>query len=146
MQHPTPLSIALDKAGFRRTEQRRLIGELIAARAGHFTAADLAAEASSRGLGLGRATIFRSLEVLLQMGLVERIDLPGGAHAYVGCAPRHHHHAVCSRCGTVVDFEDRELASVVTDVARRTGFRIDTHRLELFGLCPTCQAAGSWEA
>jgi Fur family ferric uptake transcriptional regulator len=142
MSTHTPLA-ALDGTGLRRTEQRRLVGELITARTGYFTAADLAADAEARGVALGRATIFRTLEVLLQMGVVERIDLPGGAHAYVGCAPRHHHHAVCSGCGAVVDFDDRELTSVVADVALRTGFRIDMHRLELFGLCPACQAAGA---
>lgn len=139
MSPTTTMSAAISRAGYRRTEQRRLLIELIAARTGHFTAADLGADARERLLDLGRATIFRTLEVLLQLGVVERIDLPGGGHAYVGCAPRHHHHAVCSGCASVVEFDDRELASVVADVARRTGFRIDTHRLELFGLCPACQ-------
>ncbi len=130
----------VDRAGLRQTRPRRLVAELIAARTGHFTAADIAADAQLREVPLGRATIFRTLELLRDAGALERIDLPGGAHAYVECAPRHHHHAVCSRCGTVVDFDDAELAVVVTEVARRTGFRIDSHRLELFGRCPACQA------
>ncbi len=130
----------VDRAGPRQTRPRRLVAELIAGRTGHFTAADLAADAQGRGLPLGRATIFRTLELLLGGGALERIDLPDGSHAYVECAPSHHHHAVCSRCGSVVDFDDAELAAVVRAVARRTGFRIDSHRLELFGLCPACQA------
>ena len=124
----------------RQTAPRRLVAELIASRPGHFTAADLAAEATARGLSLGRATIFRTLELLLDAGALERIDLPAGSHAYVACAPRHHHHAVCARCGQVVDFDDLELATLVRAVASRTGYRIDSHRLELFGLCPACRA------
>jgi len=134
---------AVDRAGYRRTAPRRLVTELIGGRSGHFTAADLAADARAQGLRLGRATIFRTLEVLLEVGVIERIDLPSGSHAYVGCAPRHHHHAVCSGCGTVVDFDDRQLASLVEEVAMRTGFQIDSHRLELFGRCPACRAAAA---
>jgi Fur family ferric uptake transcriptional regulator len=90
---------------------------------------------------VGRATIFRTLDVLSAAGVVERIDLPTGDHAYLTCEPSHHHHIVCSRCGRSDDVADAGLRSVVRDVARQTGYRVDDHRLELFGLCPTCQAA-----
>lgn len=125
----------------RQTGPRRFVAELIAEQPGHFTAADLADAAAARGRAPGRATIFRTLELLRSAGALDRIDLPDGSHAYIACEERHHHHAVCSRCGTVADFDDAELAGVVADVARRTGYRIETHRLELYGLCPACQAA-----
>ena len=67
--------------------------------------------------------------------------LPTREHAYVVCEPLHHHHVVCSRCGRVADIADEGLRTVVNEVARRTGYRVDEHRLELFGLCPGCQAA-----
>ena len=114
------------------------MADLIAARDGYFTAADLLADARARRLGIGRATVFRALEVLVELGAVERIDLPSGDHAYVACEPRHHHHVVCSRCGRASDIEDAGLLAVVDDIERRTGYRIDRHRLELFGLCPIC--------
>lgn len=131
---------ALEAAGARLTEPRRRVAELIAARDGHFTAADLADDAAARQLDIGRATIFRSLELLSSLGVVERLDLPSGEHAYVGCDPSHHHHVVCSRCGRSSDFEDAELAALVEAVGARTGYRIDSHRLELFGVCATCAA------
>lgn len=140
MSSPAPFVAALDAAGHRLTGPRRALVDLIAARDGHFTAADLVADVSARSLGIGRATVFRSLDVLLDLGVVERIDLPSGEHAYVACEPTHHHHVVCSRCGRAADIEDAGLASVVDDVEHRTGYRIDRHRLELFGLCPTCLA------
>ena len=140
MADPTPLMTALDRAGYRRTEPRRSLAALIAEQDGHFTAAELVSAARDRRLGLGRATVFRTLEVLAELGAVERLDLPSGEHAYVGCEPAHHHHVVCSGCGRSTEIDDAGLRSVVGDVARQTGYRIDAHRLELFGLCPACLA------
>jgi Fur family ferric uptake transcriptional regulator len=138
MGDPAPIVSALDEAGYRLTEPRRSLAALIADQDGHFTAADLVTAARGRRLGVGRATVFRTLDVLAELGAVERLDLPSGEHAYVGCDPAHHHHVVCSRCGRSTEIDDAGLRSVVGDVARQTGYRIDTHRLELFGLCPTC--------
>ena len=140
MVDSTPLLRAMDRAGYRMTEPRRAVAQLISDQVGHFTAAGLVAEARSRRLGIGRATIFRTLDVLVTLGAVERIDLPSGDHAYVGCAPSHHHHVICSRCGRSAEIEDAGLKTVVREVSRRTGFRVDEHRLELFGLCPACLA------
>lgn len=137
----TPLLTALDRSDYRVTEPRRAVAQLIADRPGHFSAADLVDDARARRLRIGRATIFRTLEMLADLELVERIDLPSGDHAYVACEPSHHHHVVCSGCGRSQDIDDAGLRSVVRDVARRTGFRIDDHRLELFGLCPACRSA-----
>ena len=145
MTSPTPTPetplLALDRAGYRVTGPRRAVADLIAARLGHFTAADLVDDAAARRLDIGRATIFRTLEVLADVGAIERIDLPSGDHAYIACEPAHHHHVVCGRCGRAADADDAGLSAVVARIARATGYRIDDHRLELFGLCPECRAA-----
>jgi Fe2+ or Zn2+ uptake regulation protein len=141
MPDPVSLRTALGDAGYRSTDARRAIAELIAGRTAHFTAADLVADARRRRLGIGRATIFRTLDLLAELHAVERIDLPSGDHAYVACEPAHHHHVVCSTCGRSRDIDDAGWRAVVRDVERRTGYRIDDHRLELFGRCPACQAA-----
>ena len=130
---------ALGAAGYRLTGPRRTVADLIASRDGHFTSAELLDAARERRLRIGRATVFRALDVLLELGVVERIDLPSGEHAYVACEPAHHHHVVCSGCGRTKEFEDAELLSVVDGIERRTGYRIDVHRLELFGRCPDCR-------
>jgi Fur family ferric uptake transcriptional regulator len=85
--------------------------------------------------------VFRTLEVLEGLGAVERLDLPSGEHAYVGCEPAHHHHVVCSKCGRATEIADVGLRPILREVARQTGYRVDDHRLELFGLCPACLAA-----
>jgi Fur family ferric uptake transcriptional regulator len=143
MADPVPILADLAGAGYRVTGPRRAVAELIAARTGHFTAADLAADARARRLRIGRATIFRALDLLTELGVVERLDLPSGEHAYVPCDRAHHHHVVCRRCGRVGDVDDGGMRAFTHEVARRTGYLIDGHRLEMFGLCPDCRAAGS---
>jgi len=133
---------ALGAAGYRLTSPRRALAGLIAGWDGHFTADELIRASSRRRLGVGRATVFRSLEVLVDLGLVERLDLPSGEHAYVACEPTHHHHVVCSSCGRSTEVGDLGLGEMSEAIERATGFRIDTHRLELFGLCPACRDRG----
>ena len=99
---------------------------------------DLAAEVVQRDA---------AIDALERAGAIERLDLPSGDHAYVACAPAHHHHVVCSGCGRTAEVADGDLAALVGEIGRRTGFRIDEHRLELFGSCPACvEAAGGGDA
>lgn len=133
---------ALERAGYQATPNRRLVAELVASTGGHFTAADLLERGRRERVNIGRATIFRALDVLTSLHVVERLDLPSGAHAYVVCEPdEHHHHLICSGCGRSEDVADGELARLVDEIGSRYGFRIETHRLELFGICPGCAAA-----
>lgn len=142
MEDPQPIVSALDNAGYRLTGPRRALADLISARDGAaFTAADLVADVRARRLGIGRATVFRAIDILETVGAVERIDLLNGEHAYVACRPAHHHHVICSRCGSATEISDLGLGGFAREVARRTGYRVDEHRVELFGLCPACQRA-----
>ena len=134
-----PLVAALDRAGYRLTGPRRAVAELIVAREGHFSAADLIDDARARRLDIGRATIFRALDLFTELSVLERLDLPSGEHAYVPCEPEgHHHHIVCSGCGRVTEIEEVGLA--LEDVQRRTGWQVESHRLELYGRCPRCRS------
>lgn len=133
------LLTALDQAGVRLTGPRRELAALISRRQGHFTAADLLADAEDHNLGIGRATVFRLLELLADQNLVERVDLPDGRHAYVPCEPSHHHHLVCISCGAISEVDDCGIDAVTAEAAQRSGFEIQSHRLELFGRCPRCK-------
>ena len=136
-----PFVDTLERRGHLLTRPRRRVAELLGQRRGTFTAADLLDDADRQTMAVGRATVFRALELFTELGLLERIDLPTGEHAYVACEPTHHHHVVCSRCGRSVEFDDAGIAEIARQVERRTGFRIDRHRLELFGTCTECRAA-----
>ncbi len=140
MAASNPIVSALGDAGYRLTAPRLAVADLIATHDGHFTASDLAAAARDRRLGISRATLFRALDLLIELGVVERLDLPSGEHAYVPCAPAHHHHVVCSRCGRTAEVDDAGLLGAVREIERQSGFRIDAHRLEMFGLCRHCLA------
>lgn len=131
---------ALAAAGFRLTGPRRLVADLVAARAGGFTAAELLADRRARERRLGRATVFRTLDLLHRLGLLERLELAEGEHAYVRCEPAHHHHVICSRCGRATEVAGCALAGLAAQVGAASGYRIEQHRAEFFGLCPACQA------
>jgi Fe2+ or Zn2+ uptake regulation protein len=130
---------ALDRAGHRMTGPRLAVAYLVGAREGHFTAADLVSDARRHHPAIGRATVYRALDLFTTLQLVERVDLPGGDHAYVACDPVHHHHAICTRCGRSLDVDDFGLTGVLAEIGRRSGFRVTAHRLEIFGLCAACQ-------
>jgi Fe2+ or Zn2+ uptake regulation protein len=146
MTEPNPIMSALDLAGYRLTAPRRAVADLINEYDGHFTAQELEDAARRRRLGISRATLFRALDLLAELGVVERIDLPNGEHAYVPCARAHHHHVICSRCGRTTEVEDCGVSGAVAEIARRSGYRIDTHRLELYGLCAHCQRKSTTDA
>jgi Fe2+ or Zn2+ uptake regulation protein len=139
MSSAQPIVDALGTAGYRITEPRRTVARLVAARDGHFTANDLLADARALDLGIGRATIFRALDLFTELDVLERIDLPTGDHAYVPCEPQsHHHHLVCAVCGAVTEVEDLGLGAAIDEIERRTGWHVEQHRLELYGRCIDC--------
>ncbi len=142
MADAAAITRAFEDAGFRLTEPRRALATLIAVHDAPFTADDLLREARSRRLPAARATVFRTLDALAGLGAIERLDLPTGGHAFVACRPAHHHHVVCSGCGAAADVSDHGIGAALDAIATDTGFRIDRHRVELFGTCPRCQAAG----
>ena len=138
----TPASIVdtLGRRGRRLTGARRRVADLLDRHAGTFTAADLLDDAGQQDVPIGRATVFRSLDLFTDLGLLERIDLPTGEHAYVVCEPVHHHHIVCSVCGRQTEVEDAGVQAILAQMERQTGYHIDRHRLELYGTCPACRS------
>jgi Fur family transcriptional regulator, ferric uptake regulator len=133
---------ALDRAGERVTGPRRAVAGLVLAHDGHFTAAEVVEDARRCRPAVGRATVFRSLDLFTTLGLVERVDLPGGEHAYVVCDSVHHHHAICTSCGRSFDVHDAGLAGALEAIGDRSGFRVTAHRLEIFGICGACATTG----
>lgn len=141
MSDPAAMISALDQAGFHVTEPRRVVAGMIASRTGRFTALDLVREARRERRGVGRATIFRTLELFHSLGLVESIHLSTGEHAFVTCDPVHHHHVVCTGCGRSTDVLDIGMGPIAKAIEARTGYEIDEHRVEFLGLCPACRGS-----
>lgn len=131
-----------DRCGLRTTRPRRLIAEHLAARAGHadgFATEDLWQELQAIDAGIGRATVYRAVEVLLREGVLDRVSFADGTHRYRLCGSNHHHHIVCRSCQRVVEVDACLPPELLEAVARATQFQIDGHSLELFGHCPTCR-------
>jgi Fur family ferric uptake transcriptional regulator len=137
----------LEQEGYRLTGPRRRVLEEVVSRSVPFTSAELWETIQRVAPGTGRATVFRTLDLLVRMGVVQRIhqDPNGGrCHAYLACGDYHHHHLICSSCGIVADFqEDQALDALVREIERLTSFEVEGHRLELVGRCSTCRAAGT---
>lgn len=125
---------ALSSQGLRMTGPRLTIVQHIAQRIEPFTAEQLVADLHT----IGRATIYRTLDVLAAGHWLARIHRAEGEHAYVPAEP-HKHSLVCTKCGTSVTFESCDLDGVLNQLGQRTGFTIQGHTLEAFGLCTNCQ-------
>lgn len=137
----------LSQHGYRLTSPRQRIVEQALLHERPFTAEQLVAELRDHnvesGSNIGRATIYRTLEILASMDVLSRVIQPGGHAAYVVDAPGHRHHLVCSQCSATVAFTSCPIDELVRDLTADTRFQIHDHMLEVFGLCPECQPANS---
>src|ERR1044071_341455 len=113
----------LDEEGVRLTGRRELVVNAIAAKPGSFTPEALVDEL--RPHGIGRATVYRALEVLERMGVLTRVHL-GACHAFTVCDEGHHHHLLCSSCNAVVPVDARVIESEIQKLAERLQFQGDT--------------------
>jgi Fur family ferric uptake transcriptional regulator len=127
----------LEEADQRMTGQREVVVGAIAAKPGAFTAEALVDELRPRGVG--RATVYRTIELLDRLGMLTRMHL-GDCHGYTVCDEGHHHHLVCRGCGVVVPVDAGRVESEMQALARRLNFRMDTHTLEFSGYCAACAA------
>jgi len=110
-------------------------------KAGHHLSVDgLLARVRARIPDTGYTTVYRTLRLLVQQGLALERDF-GGTHTLFEPADTpHHDHAICSQCGEVMEFEDSDLEALQSRVARRLGFEVVSHRLEIYGRCRRCAA------
>jgi Fur family ferric uptake transcriptional regulator len=133
----------LRQDGSRLTRPRRAVAHVMAEAESVLTPEDVHARAASACPGIGLVTVYRTLDLLAELGYVSRVHLEANCHGYARRDLDHGHHVICRRCQTVVEFPGTEdLSPLVRRVARRTGFRVEGHLLELVGLCPSCQDGG----
>ena len=128
---------ALADAGFRSGGGRRQVVELLGGEGCALTALEI----DKRLPGVGRATVYRALEQLEDLGLIQRVDVKGDAVGFERVDPggHHHHHIVCERCGRVIAFEDESLENVILALAERPDFNVSSHDVTLRGECATCK-------
>jgi len=148
--HTEPLALSradvervLSEHGYRLTAPRSAIVDAVLRHSRSFSAEELVAELSEtpNGSRIGRATVYRTLEVLAAIDVLTRVVQPGGHPTYVWGTPGHRHHLLCEHCGKTVTFTACPIDDLVRDLTSSTDFEIHDHVLEVFGLCPSCQSA-----
>jgi Fur family ferric uptake transcriptional regulator len=127
-------------AGERVTRQRLQVANMLAAAGRQLTADEVYRGLRRQAPSIGRATVFRSLETLVDAGLARRLELDGHVYAYVGCLPQHHHHLACTKCGRVEEIDEAYVRPIAERLERDMGFQIDDARLDFYGRCATCRA------
>lgn len=145
----SPLAGSLQNHGLRMTRQRKLLFELIDASGEHLNAEALYRLAKQRNPKINRVTVYRTLKVLKQEGLVDELDLlhhEGDQHYYETRLKREHAHVVCLRCGRVEEFFGEPLKKLKQQIEAHFGFRIVVARTEVGGYCANCQVAAAREA
>jgi Fur family ferric uptake transcriptional regulator len=132
----------LRQQGLRVTAERRALFEEVFSRHGHLDAEQLLEAMRGRGAKISRATVYRSLDLLVACGLVRRYRLGRNRHLYEHVhAGQRHDHLVCRRCGRVVEFVSPGILAMQAEICRAHGFLPSDHHLTITSLCGSCAAA-----
>src|SRR6476620_5517742 len=134
----------LRQQGLPVTLQREVVADVVFASSGHLSVEEIEAVLKERGERIGKATIYRTMEILVRSGLVEDHDFGDGFKRYEHLFGHHpvREHLVCTSCRTVVEFDRPEIQRIQDEVAAAHGFMPTRHRLEIYGLCAACQQKG----
>ena len=133
---------ALAEAGHRDSAPRKEVIDAVAELRCSVTVREIADHLRQRGSTVGLASIYRTLELLDRMRLVQRFDVGEGVARYEPAHPsgEHHHHVVCDSCGKVEAFEDEGLERAITRLTGKTNFAVAAHDVTLHGECPACSS------
>ena len=135
------LSAALRQHDYKLTMQRRAVLSVLSSSQEHLTPAEVYDRVCQECPGIGLVTIYRTLEILTELGFVCEVHAGGNCRRYlIRRQSEHHHHLICSGCGTVVDFTDCGLNELRERLLHETGFEIESHLLEFLGRCQICQS------
>jgi Fur family ferric uptake transcriptional regulator len=136
--HREKLATYLEAKGLRRTRQRDAIADLFLRTEDHLTSDELHQLVAKQHPSIGLATVYRTLKLFVEAGIASERTFRDGVSRYEVRQP-HHDHLICTSCGEILEFENEEIERLQEQVARRRGFRLTAHRLELYGVCRACQ-------
>jgi Fur family transcriptional regulator, ferric uptake regulator len=130
----------LETRGYRAGAARRTVVELLGRQHCCLSAKEIDEALRAEGREVGLASVYRALELLDGLKLVQRLDAGEGVVRYepLLAGGEHHHHIVCERCGGVAAYEDPELERAIADLARRLSWDVEAHDVVLRGRCPAC--------
>lgn len=129
----------LQDNGYRLTGARRAVVEAIRHSPQALTPLELFDRARKKYPALGLVSVYRTLEKLEELHIIQRVHQPQGCQAFVAASQGHEHLLLCRNCGQVTFFAGDDLEPLIQSIAQRTGYQINEHWLQLFGLCEACQ-------
>ena len=134
------MTSVLKQRGYKLTPQRRAVLSVVASSCEHLTPAAIYERVHQERPDIGLVTIYRTLEILADLGLICEVHAGSNCRSYLVRRPaEHHHHLICSDCDTVVDFVDCDLSGLEQRLSRETDFEIESHLLEFLGRCQNCR-------
>ena len=133
------LKIALAQRGYRLTAARREVLVTLVSAGGHVSADELVELVHAGGSRIGRMTVYRTLDLLTELGLVRPVYQGTGAAHFILLVEGHHHHLVCTGCNQVIEFESCILPDIERRLSQHSEFEVQGHLLEIFGLCRECR-------
>lgn len=141
-EHVDELNNALRENGYRLTAARRAIVTALVDSGGHVTADELVSAINSTSPQVGRMTVYRTLDLLQQLGRIRPVYQGTGAAHYILMVQGRHHHLLCSACDRLVEFDECAATEMEAQIRERFQYEIQGHLLEIYGLCPECQEKG----
>lgn len=132
----------LKARGYRLTPRRLMVVEVLTEHTGHLTVEEILARVKSRHPQTNKTTVYRTLELLSELGLVAVTDLGSGRLEYE-LVTRPHHHLICEHCDARIEVDDSLLEPLRAGLLLRYGFETNLDHFALFGVCPQCRAAAA---
>jgi Fe2+ or Zn2+ uptake regulation protein len=129
----------LQENGCRITDARRAVVEIVQNSMRALTPVEVYDKARQKYGALGLVSVYRTLEKLEELHLIQRVHQPQGCQAFIAASHGHEHLLLCQNCGQAAFFEGDDLDALIQSISEKTGYQIRDHWLQLFGLCPACQ-------
>jgi Fur family ferric uptake transcriptional regulator len=122
------------KFGMRITEQRRVVARILAEASDHPDAEEIYNRAKKIDSKISVSTVYRTIRLLEQEGILNRLNFRDGRSRYEEITDDHHDHLICVKTGNIIEFNDQELEDLKHKIAKKLGFEMVDHRLEIFGI------------
>jgi Fur family ferric uptake transcriptional regulator len=139
VKQPMDMSGKLSELGYRLTPQRIMILSAIENSDSHISAEEIYLQVRARYSHMNISTVYRTLELLSELGLVTETVMGDGRVRYHSIGKGHHHHLVCQGCGEIIDVEESMLSRLWDEIGQRYDFKVDMKHLAFFGLCSKCR-------
>lgn len=131
----------LSKNGYRLTGSRRAVVDVLCGSTQALSPLEIFERARQTNPEIGLVSVYRTLEKLEELKLIQRVHQPAGCQAFMVASQQHQHMLLCSSCGEIRFFEGDDLGALIDTISVRTGYNIEEHWLQLFGQCEKCRTA-----